>query len=418
MASVVPRKRSRKAAAGADAETSERGPGAGAGSGGVTEIGGMITPYVDEEMEEEEQPDVVVHVFHSARVLDIVESNRAAGFNLTPSADNPFLHDNMNFSMVLRGASVWPNVFGMVTAFLNRGSAKQGNGSIAFTMVKLNGKPHLAIDLWDASKTTVVSARMATDVHIHPSYVGEDGCFPVFKVKCKSMVDKLSHAKDFNRVMIFQQRTNTDRLDILIDTPDKPNSNIYHDTVKIEADRWESISLEDINHSFTLQLAVKNLSNLCKRQADGDGRITFRIYEDPERTTRVTGPGRERHDYILVVQVTNSIGELSTMIRPISIETELSSRIDPATGQPTRTLHLIDADQYNALTLVDNIGRYTLKYDQTFSSGYIEAFLSKFEGNKMVTLRLGNNEPMVMSFVHGNIVLCQLVLAPIITDEE
>jgi hypothetical protein len=347
----------------------------------------------------------MLNIFRSASMREIQQSNTRHGLDVTPPV---FMRPSMNFSIVVRAASMVSKLFEMVAAVLNRGGGRESKGTIGFTVVMLNGLPHLAVDVWDESKTIAVSVRVATDVYINPEFTGHDHQFPVFRVTCKSMVDKLSHAKDFHRVLIYQHRDRSDLLEILIDTPDK-TGNVQHETVSISSDQWESLRLNDVVHNYTLQLAIKTITQLCKMQRDsGQGKLTLCIY-DAGSGASVEPSVRERQNYILKLQVQNGLGEISSTLRPIT--TEIERTVD-ADGKPVMTMHFVESDHMSSLDLMEAVEKSKVKFQQSFTSGFIEAFLSKFDPNKLITLRLAVDNPMVMSYTHGSLVLCQMVAAP------
>lgn len=389
------------------ARVSESGEGGGAGSGG-----GDVDYNVQDE---EEVPHVMLNIFKSATIHDIQLANMKSAMVSSPV----FMRPEMNFSIVLRAASMVSKLFEMVAAVLSRGGGRESKGTIGFTIVMLNGVPHLAVDVWDESKTTVVSVRVVCDVFINSEYSGFEGSteqiakvtpqFPVFRVTCKSMVDKLSHAKDFHRVLIFQHKERSELLEILIDTPDKVG-NVQHETISIQSDQWESLRLDDVIHKYTLQIVIKNITQLCKMQRDGSnsGTLTISIYEATSTTPCTTT--RYRQNFILKLEVCNALKESSSTLRPITTEIE---RIGDVT-----TMHFVESEHMASLDLMEMIEKSTLKFKQSFVSGYIEAFLSKFDPNKLVTLRLANDSPMVMSYSHGSLVLCQMVAAPFFEGDD
>lgn len=388
--------------------------------------------------EEDRVPDLVVTMFRSAKIRDILAANTRNDLLLEPTAGNVYLRPDMNFSIVLRAASMVSKLFEMVAAVLSRGGGKESKSSIGFTVVMLRGAPHLAIDVWDDSKTIVVSVRIAADVHVNSRFVsGDSGQFPVFRVSCKSMVDKLSHAKDFHRAMIYQKSSAEDILELLIETPDKPG-NVQHETIMISSDEWNTYRLEDVQHEFTLQIAIKNLTQLCKVQNDGAGKLTLSIYDmntkskgkgggsgsgsGSDTVTAAAAPAvppqstRERNYYILKLEAQNSVGEISSTLRQISTETERT--IDPLTKEVATTVHFVESEQRAALDLMELVSACDVKFRQSFASGFIAAFLSKFDPNKLVTIRLASDQPMAMSYSHGDFVLCQMVAAPKVDEDD
>jgi hypothetical protein len=384
---------------------------AGAGAGEGAEAARSGEHYTVED--EEEVPNVMLNIFKSATIHEIQLSNMKSAMVSSPV----FMRPKMNFSIVLRAASMVSKLFEMVAAVLNRGGGRESKGTIGFTIVMLNGVPHMAVDVWDESKTTVVSVRVVTDVFINQAYTGCEGSrdtpqFPVFRVTCKSMVDKLSHAKDFHRVLIYQHQDRSDVLEILIDTPDKVG-NVQHETVSIQSDQWESLRLDDVVHKYTLQIVIKNITQLCKMQRDGSnsGTLTISIYEAAAaQATGDSSSSRFRQNFILKLEVCNALKESSSTLRPITTEIE---RIGDVT-----TMHFVESEHMASLDLMDMVESSKLKFKQSFVSGYIEAFLSKFDPNKLVTIRLANESPMVMSYSHGNLVLCQMVAAPFFEGDE
>jgi hypothetical protein len=376
--------------------------------------------------DEDEVPNVMLNIFKSATIREIQMANMKSA--TTPS--EVFMRKELNFSIVLRAASMVSKLFEMVAAVLNRGGGRESKGTIGFTIVMLNGIPHMAVDVWDESKTTVVSVRVVTDVFIHPDFTGCEGSrdapqFPVFRVTCKSMVDKLSHAKDFHRVLIFQHKNRSDLLEILIDTPDKVG-NVQHETISIQSDSWESLRLDDVTHKYTLQIVIKNITQLCKMQRDGSnsGTLTISIYEakgaaaglrDAGGAGSGAGSGAEaatryRQNFILKLEVCNSLKETSSTLRPITTEVE---RVGDVT-----TMHFVESDHMSSLDIMEMVEHSEVKFKQSFVSGYIEAFLSKFDPNKLVTIRLASESPMVMSYSHGSLVMCQMVAAPFFDADE
>jgi hypothetical protein len=299
----------------------------------------------------------------------------------------------------------------MVASVMSRGGGRESKGEIGFTIVMLHGTPHLAVDVWDDSQTIAVSVRISTDVYLHPDYMGQAGQFPVFRVTCKSMVEKLSHAKDFHRVMIYQSRKASNQLEILIDTPDKAG-NVQHETVLIKSDQWESLRLEDVTHNYTLQLAIKNITQLCKMQHDATGKLTLTIYDIGSSVSPETS--RQRKNFILKLEVANALDETSSTLRPVT--TEIEKSVDPVTGEEHTTMHFVESQHRPALDLMEAIDGDGSKvtFRQSFVSGYIESFLSKFDPNKVVTLRLAKDNPMVISYSHGSLVICQMVAAPFV----
>lgn len=389
--------------------------------------------------EEDEAAAVLVTIFESASLKEISMSNARHGIATVPSSSNVFLRTGMNFSIVLRAASMVSKLFEMVASVMGRGGGRESKGEIGFTVVMLHGTPHLAVDVWDDSQTIVVSVRVSTDVYLHPEFTGHGGQFPIFRVTCKSMVEKLSHAKDFHRVMIYQQSKATNQLEILIDTPDKAG-NVQHETVLIKSDQWESLRLEDVTHNYTLQLAIKNITQLCKMQHDSTGKLTLTIYDIGCSTVEVpssrslagvmtaatttttaadacaaTGVTRQRQNFILKLEVSNALDETSSTLRPVT--TEIEKSVDPVTGEEQTTMHFVESQHRPALDLMEAIGddaKAKVTFRQSFVSGYIESFLSKFDPNKVVTLRLAEDNPMVISYSHGSLVLCQMVAAPFV----
>lgn len=429
MSSAPPSKRSRTAQGG----MGEDGAGVGDESAGA----GAFTVS-----EEESVPEVMTTMFRSAKIRDILSSNSRNDVLIEPSDSNVYLRPDMNFSIVLRAASMVSKLFEMVASVLSRGGGKESKSSIGFTVVMLKGSPHLAIDVWDESRTIVVSVRISADVHVNARYCSSDTTqFPVFRVSCKSMVDKLNHAKDFHRVMIYQKIESEDILELLIETPDKAG-NVQHETIAIANDEWSTFRLEDVIHEYTLQIAIKNLTQLCKIQSDGAGKLTLTIFDNSPvvvaggagagagaagaaTATAAAGspmddesayPLRTRSYYILKLEAQNGAGEVSSTLRQICTETERT--MNPATKEISTTVHFVDTEQRSALDLMEMVKRSKVKFRQSFASGFISAFLSKFDSNKLVTIRLATDQPMVMSYSHGSLIQCQMVAAPKIEDEE
>lgn len=395
--------------------------------------------------EEEQAPDLMTSIFNTAKIRDILNSNIRNDMLIDASPSNVFLRPDMNFSIVLRAASMVSKLFEMVSGVLSRGGGKENKSTIGFTIIMLKGNPHLAVDVWDESKTIMVSVRVAVDVHINERLCSNGSSrFPVFRVSCKSMVEKLSHAKDFHRVMIYQKSTAEDILELLIETPDK-SGNVQHETISISSDEWQSFRFGDVTHEFTLQLSIKTILQLCKVQHDGAGRLTLTIYDMNKSVSRGShgsgaggsgsgsgsgsggggsGPSsplllstRERNYYILKLEAENSMGEVSSTMRQFCTETEKS--MDPVTKEVTTTVHFVETEHRTALDLIDLVTRSRIKYRQSFASGFISAFLAKFDANKLVTLRVGaETTPMVMSYCHGELVVCQMVIAPKAEEEE
>jgi len=399
--------------------------------------------------EEEKVPELMVTMFRSAKIRDILASNARNDMLIEPSPSNVFLRPGMNFSIVLRAASMVSKLFEMVAGVLSRGGGKESKSTIGFTVIMLKGNPHLAIDVWDDSKTIVVSVRVAADVHVNSAFCSSDNQFPVFRVSCKSMVDKLSHAKDFHRVMIYQRAAAEEILELLVETPDK-SGNVQHETIAIANDEWSTFRLEDVTHVFTLQLPIKTLTQLCKVQHDGAGKLTLTIFDvnkagmgsgegagaagkagepeaepeaeaEPESASSSASSSlllntRERNYSIIKLEAQNAVGEVSCTLRQMCTETE--KVMDPLTKEVSTTVHFVESEQRSALDLMEMVSKSRIKLKQSFASGFISAFLSKFDPNKLVTLRLAADQPMVMSYSHGELVLCQMVAAPKIEDED
>jgi len=410
--------------------------GSGSGSGEAGEageaassprpgsVGGSSASSLAMEEEEEPVPDVMRNVFSSASLAELRLAIERAGIYAAPSPTNENLRPYMNFSILVRAPAMLSKVFEMVSAVLNRSGGRESKGSIGFTVVMLNGSPHLAVDVGDETYTFIASVRVATEVHVHPDFQGHAGQFPVFRVSCKSMVDKLNQVKDFKRVMIYQQRTSEDQLEIMIDMPNRPGD-VQIETVKIQADEWASLRLEDITHNYTLQMSIKSITQKCKMQHDSSGSLTLSIYQrEQEEGTSGGGEGpggsgsgvRQRQSYILKLEAVNAAGETSSTLRPIV--NELETMVDPETGEETTTMHFSEGSPTSGLDLLENLHGCTLRFSQSFASGQIEAFLSKWEPNKMITMRLAKDQPMVMSYNYGNLVICQMVTAPQVDVES
>jgi hypothetical protein len=391
-------------------------------------------------------PEVMVNIFKSATLADIRAANAANGIDCTPSRSNVYMRPKMHFSIVPRAPSMMSRIFEMIAAVLGRSGGREASGSIGFTVVMLNGQPQVAIDVGDERYTFVVSVRITADIYVNPAWAGVAHQFPVFRVRCRSMVEKLSQAKDFNRVILYQQQEEEDRLDVVIDTPERAG-NVQHETIKIQADEWESLELQDVTHDYTLQTSIKTLLQLCRMQRDAQGHMSIGIHvrkvdgasvdEETEADRAAASSGadgdaasesssstessvagtvvvRERQEYILQLKVTNAEGETSSILRPIS--NEIERRKNNQTGVVTTTMHFMEEKPSVGLDLIDALPECILKYQQSFSTGYIEAFLSKFDPNKMITLRLARDKPMVMSYLHGGLLICQMVVSPVFED--
>lgn len=383
----------------------------------------------------------MVNIFKSAGLADIRAANVANGLPSEPSELSVYLRPNMHFSIVPRAPSMMSRIFEMIAAVLSRSGGREAANSIGFTVVMLNGAPQLAIDVGDERFTFVVSVRITADIYLHPSWDGAGGQFPVLGVRCRSMVEKLNQARDFHRVVLYQSQGSEEKLDVVVDTPDRPG-NVQHETIKIQSDEWEALELRDIKHRFTMQVAIKMLLQLCRIQRDAQGHMTISIHSpgggggagssaaapsshmmdevqhddaasEAGSITDATEmlPARERQNYILRMMVQNAEGEESCMLRPIA--NEIERRVDPHTGEVTTTLHYCEEQPNVGIDLISKLPNYTTLYRQSFSAGYIDAFLSKFDPNKMITLRLAENTPMVMSYLHGGLVVCQMVISPI-----
>jgi hypothetical protein len=440
-ASGAPQKRRRAAAAAEDAAIDPlmRAPAAGGEEGGAA----------DDDDEEEPVPDVMNNIFKSAALAEVRAANEANGITNRPDPRSPYLRPGMNFSIVPRAPSMLSRIFEMIAAVLSRSGGREASGSIGFTVVMLNGVPKLAIDVGDDRFTFVVSVRITADIYLHPSFAGVAHQFPVLRVRCRSMVEKLSQAKDFHRVVLYQLAAEDDRLEVMIDTPERPG-NLQHETVKIQADEWESLVLDTIEHQYTLQLTIKTLMQLCRMQREAGGHIHISIHDRSERaagaatmdaededgdnesedgrsrtsrTSRASGASgggssvvtRQRQEYVLKLDITNAEGEESSILRPIT--TEIERRTSPETGATRTTLHFCEEKAANGLELMEKLPGWRCKYKQSFSSGYIEAFLSKFDPNKMITMRLADEKPMVLSYLHGGLLVCQMVVSPVYEED-
>jgi hypothetical protein len=464
---AAPQKRRRAAgagaAAGAAAEDAFSAPGPMGPMGSIDPL--MQTPRdglagggdADGDGEEEEPvPDVMNNIFKSAALSDVRAANAANGITNRPDPRSMYLRPKMNFSIVPRAPSMMSRIFEMIAAVLSRSGGREASGSIGFTVVMLNGVPKLAIDVGDERFTFVVSVRITADIYLHPDFAGVVNQFPVLRVRCRSMVEKLSQAKDFHRVILYQNTEDDDRLEVMIDTPERAG-NIQHETVKIQADEWESLVLDTIEHQYTLQLTIKTLMQLCRMQRDASGHIHISIHDrsgsgsgsgsgraggdggmdTEDEAASVTSRGaasessggeasgasaggssvvtRQRQEYILKLEITNAEGEESSILRPIT--TEIERRTSAETGQTRTTLHFCEEKAANGLELLERLPRCPCKYKQTFSSGYIEAFLSKFDPNKMITMRLAEEKPMVLSYLHGGLLVCQMVVSPVYEED-
>ena len=405
-----------------------------------------------DESQEEPVPDVMSNIFKSANLADVRAANEANGITNRPDPRSVYLRPGMNFSIVPRAPSMLSRIFEMIAAVLSRSGGREASGSIGFTVVMLNGVPKLAIDVGDERFTFVVSVRVTADIYLHPDFVGVVHQFPVLRVRCRSMVEKLSQAKDFHRVILYQQRTDDDRLDVMIDTPDRAG-NIQHETVKIQADEWESLVLDTIEHQYTLQITIKTIMQLCRMQRESSGHIHISIHDRAGASatggggssgsgddhddassvsaseaasvtsaeSRASSAGAasvvscQKQDYILKLEITNAEGEVSSILRPIT--TEIERRTNAETGVTRTTMHFGEERSCNGLELLEALPRCTRKYHQSFSSGYIEAFLSKFDPNKMITMRLAEEKPMVLSYLHGGLLVCQMVVSPVYEED-
>jgi hypothetical protein len=466
LGSSSPAKRARSAAAsvaGSEGGSSASSSVSGSGSGSGDALAAVAAASDDPLMRDgdaggaagaaagadgEALPEVMINIFKSASVSDIRESNRENGIGAMPS----YLRPNMNFAIVPRAPSMLSRIFEMISAVLSRAGGRESSSSIGFTVVMLNGQPQVAIDLGDERFTFVISVRILADIHVRPGWSGVDGKFPVLRVRCRSMVEKLGHAKDFNRVILYQRAGQEDQLEIMIDTPERVG-NVQHETVKIQADEWESLELDNITHDFTLQTTIKTLMQLCRSQRDGQGHMSISIFgnpspaaapEPPPRETASftsatsmsrgpqrhepasrTGPAgsvrqetvtRERQEYILKLEVTNAEGETSTVLRPIANDVE--RRLDLQTNVTTTTMHLIEETPTSGLELIEKLDQFRQRYRQSFSTGYVDAFLGKFDPNKMVAIRLAAEKPMVLSYLHGGLLVCQMVVSPVFEEPE
>lgn len=437
---AVPAAKRRRGAAGVASSSSGAEPEA--------DFAGQIDPLMRttppdagaDEPQEEPVPDVMSNIFKSANLADVRAANEANGITNRPDPRSVYLRPGMNFSIVPRAPSMLSRIFEMIAAVLSRSGGRESSGSIGFTVVMLNGVPKLAIDVGDERFTFVVSVRVTADIYLHPDFVGVVHQFPVLRVRCRSMVEKLSQAKDFHRVILYQQRTDDDRLEVMIDTPDRAG-NIQHETVKIQADEWESLVLDTIEHQYTLQITIKTIMQLCRMQRESSGHIHISIHDragasatgdDHDDATSeaasVTSAdsmassagaasvvSRQKQDYILKLEITNAEGEVSSILRPIT--TEIERRTNPETGVTRTTMHFGEERSCNGLELLEALPRCTRKYHQSFSSGYIEAFLSKFDPNKMITMRLAEEKPMVLSYLHGGLLVCQMVVSPVYEED-
>jgi hypothetical protein len=409
-----------------------RGPGTAAGQGTASGPEAAAGPEADDEL-----PAVMVSIFKSAKLADIRAANAANGLPSEPSEQSSYLRPGMHFSIVPRAPSMMSRVFEMIAAVLSRSGGREAANSIGFTVVMLNGAPQLAIDVGDERFTFVVSVRITADIYLHPDWQSGSGAaqFPVLGVRCRSMVEKLNQARDFHRVLLYQNRGSEDQLNVVIDTPDRAG-NVQHETIKIQSDEWESLELRDIRHRFTMQVAIKMLLQLCRIQREAQGHMTISIHspdappppptpvpdaaemesgtadvEPSQQPAAPPAPVRERQNYILRLAVQNAEGEESSMLRPIV--NEIERRVDPATGETITTLHYCEEQPNVGIDLISKLPGYHTLYKQSFSAGYVDAFLSKFDPNKMITIRLADDTPMVMSYLHGGLVVCQMVISPI-----
>lgn len=408
-----------------------RGNGSGSGSGS------------SEEAADTTLAEVMVNIFKSASLADITAANQENGITGASAVEAGYLSPKMYFSIVPRAPSMVSRIFEMIAAVLSRGGGREASNSIGFTVVMLNGQPQVAIDVGDERFTFVVSVRIVADIYVNPTWGGSMGQFPVFRVRCRSMVEKLSQAKDFNRVILYQNQGHEDQLEVLVDTPERAG-NVQHETVKIQADEWEALELDNITHDYTLQTTIKTLLQLCRMQRETQGHMSISIYgkntdlaaggsgaaaatarvpsSSATATTAATGDTtstavtRQRQEYILKLDVVNGEGEMSSVLRPIANEVE--RRTDPRTGQTTTTMHFVEDTPVPGLRLLEELPTYQQKYHQSFSTGYIEAFLSKFDPNKMVTMRMAADKPMVLSYLHGGLLVCQMVVSPVFEEPE
>jgi hypothetical protein len=393
----------------------------------------------DAGTEREALPEVMVNIFKSATLAEIRAANRANGITTMPQ----YLRPSMNFAIVPRAPSMLSRIFEMIAAVLSRAGGRESGASIGFTVIMLNGHPQVAVDLGDERFTFVISVRILADIYVRDSWAGTNGQFPVLRVRCRSMVEKLSQAKDFNRVILYQQAGTEDQLEIIIDTPER-SGNVQHETVKIQADDWDALELDNITHDFTLQTTIKTMMQLCRMQRDGQGHMSISIYTDggrrgagsgvggggpdsasvmsssstPHASSRLTSlqVSRERQEFILKLDVTNAEGETSTVLRPITNDVE--RRMDTRTNITTTTMHVVEDGPASGLDLMEKLRTCTKRYQQSFSTGYIDAFLSKFDQNKMVAMRLAADKPMVLSYSHGGLLVCQMVVSPVFEEEE
>jgi hypothetical protein len=148
-----------------------------------------------------------------------------------------------------------------------------------------------------------------------------------------------------------------------------------------------------------MKMVISHLSHL------GAGSVTDVSSSQLTQAAAPTTNTRERQNYILRMMVHNAEGEESCMLRPIV--NEIERRVDPQTGAVTTTLHYCEEQPNVGIDLISKLPDYHTLYKQNFSAGYIDAFLSKFDPNKMITLQ------MVMSYLHGGLVVCQMVISPI-----
>lgn len=348
-----------------------------------------------DEFVDEEAPEAVMDLFKSATVQSIIDYNTKLGIADAPSATSDYLRPNMAFSITFASAS-WPSrVFEQTASVLRRGGTS-GAQDIGFTIVMFRGEPHLAIDVLDATMTTLSSHRLRVNVRIHPQFVSSHEYFPQLAVSDKSIVRKCA-AKQYHVMLWYQLLDQPEQMHIIKSLSDSSGP-VHHDTLRLSQSEWEKQFLQNCVHTFTVNIEAGQLADMC-RIADEEFRLA--IYAEHDVMAHEGGT----NDISFVVEAENSEKEVSHFVKPV--------RVEPSQKEGSITLHVTDCDEMAPLDVVNALSNTSkLRYEQSFDVKQLASFLQHIEKNRGVTLRMGKDQLLIVSHAHGQHALSQLVVSP------
>lgn len=361
-------------------------------------------PEDDREFDEMVMPEDITRIFDSARIADLNRFNDVRGVSRAP--DGVDLHDDYEYVISFKS----PAEIKEIVAMCQRGlkASRKGEGTtLRWTVVQFQNCPNFSIDMMLMGNSVAMSHRARVDVRIHPKFAHES--FPWVSVNPRMLCKKLELVRNYEMLRWIKIRGKDDAICQVTRCADGigPGRVTW---ISIVADREmpDVVSVPDTVHMYTITVKNHILQAQCRRSTSKLRTITFKIFSEHDRMLHEMRDG-DTNVMTFAIQTLDEDEKPDTYWRTMLVRVIHSVE----SGTPTFTMEEVKTNTDQIMRDID--GGKTPAFKQTFYVDFIEAFVSKIDPNRDITLRLGKSgidETLTLTYRHGSYVVSQVIVAP------